>query len=56
MAEDILDMEGELTMAQFLAAFQEKYQLEVTLVSVGKLTLHSFLLSKEECARRANMT
>lgn len=49
-------MEGELTMAQFLALFLEKHQLEVTLVSVGKFTLHSFVLAKEERARRANMT
>lgn len=50
-----LEVEGELTMAQFLAFFHDVHQLEVILVAVGNLTLDSFLLPKAERARRSGM-
>ena len=53
---DQLEVEGELTMAQFLGFFHDVHQLQVTLVAAGNLTLHSFLLPEAERAKRSAMT
>jgi len=49
---DRFDVEGDITLQQFLDYFKEKYQLEVTMVSCGVSMLYSFFLSKDKLNER----
>jgi len=49
---DHFDLDGQLTLQQFLNHFKEKYQLEVTMISCGVCMIYSFFLPKDKLAER----
>nr|XP_045598563.1 ubiquitin-like modifier-activating enzyme 1 [Procambarus clarkii]XP_045598564.1 ubiquitin-like modifier-activating enzyme 1 [Procambarus clarkii]XP_045598566.1 ubiquitin-like modifier-activating enzyme 1 [Procambarus clarkii] len=52
---DRFEVEGDFTLEEFCQHFQENHSLEVTMVSAGRYTIHSFMLPKTERARRWTM-
>ncbi|KAK8750751.1 hypothetical protein OTU49_014994, partial [Cherax quadricarinatus] len=52
---DRFEVEGELTLEEFLQHFKENHGLEVTMVSAGRFTIHSTLIPKTERNRRRTM-
>eukprot|EP01117_Protostelium_nocturnum_P002084 TRINITY_DN12724_c0_g1_i1.p1 TRINITY_DN12724_c0_g1~~TRINITY_DN12724_c0_g1_i1.p1 ORF type:complete len:1011 (+),score=274.61 TRINITY_DN12724_c0_g1_i1:161-3193(+) len=49
---DRFDVDGELTLQEFLDYFKNKYQLEVTMLSNGKSMIYSFFMAKDKKAER----
>jgi len=49
---DRFDVEGELTLQQFLNYFKEKHQLELTMISCGACIIYSFFMPKDKLAER----
>jgi len=49
---DRFEVEGELTLQQFLDHFKEKYQLEITMISCGVAMVYAFFLGKDKLAER----
>lgn len=52
---DRFDVQGDLTLQQFLNYFKEKHQLDVTMISSGVSMLYSFFLGKDKLAERLPM-
>jgi len=49
---DRFEVEGELTLQQFIDHFKEKYQLEVTMISCGVAMVYAFFMGKDKLAER----
>jgi len=49
---DRFEVEGDMTLAEFLNYFKEKYQLEVTMISCGATMLYSFFMGKDKLQER----
>jgi ubiquitin-activating enzyme E1 len=52
---DRFDIEGDLTLKELLNYFQEKHQLEVTMLSCGNSMLYSFFMPKKKLEERLPM-
>eukprot|EP01111_Echinosteliopsis_oligospora_P018356 TRINITY_DN8368_c0_g1_i1.p1 TRINITY_DN8368_c0_g1~~TRINITY_DN8368_c0_g1_i1.p1 ORF type:complete len:1024 (-),score=345.47 TRINITY_DN8368_c0_g1_i1:36-3107(-) len=52
---DRFEVQGDLTLQQFLNYFKEKHQLEVTMISSGVSMLYSFFLGKDKLTERLPM-
>jgi len=52
---DRFDVEGDITLKEFLELFKQKHQLEVTMISSGVSMLYSFFLGKDKLAERLPM-
>jgi len=51
---DRFEVEGEMTLKQFIEHFKEKYQLEVTMISCGVAMIYTFFMAKDKLAERMN--
>jgi len=49
---DRFDIDGDITLQEFLNYFKEKHQLEVTMISCGVSMIYSFFLNKDKLAER----
>ncbi|KAI8981901.1 ubiquitin-activating emzyme E1 [Mycotypha africana] len=52
---DRFDIEGDITLQEFIDYFQNEHKLEVTMVSSGVSMLYSFFMNKKKAAERLNM-
>lgn len=52
---DRFEVQGELTLKQFMDYFKEKHNLEITMLSQGVVMLYSFFMDKKKLAERINM-
>jgi len=49
---DRFEVEGELTLQEFIEHFKQKYQLEVTMISCGVAMVFAFFMGKDKLAER----
>jgi ubiquitin-activating enzyme E1 len=49
---DRFEVEGELTLQEFLDYFKEKHQLEISMVSCGVAMVYAFFMGKDKLAER----
>jgi len=49
---DRFDVEGELTLQQFIDHFKDKYQLEITMISCGVAMVYAFFMTKDKLSER----
>lgn len=52
---DRFDVEGDITLQEFLDYFKNKHQLEVTMISSGVSMLYSFFMGKDKLTERLPM-
>lgn len=52
---DRFEINGELTLQEFIDYFKNKHRLSITMISQGNTLLYSFFLSKEKLAERINL-
>jgi len=52
---DRFNIDGDITLQEFLNYFKEKHQLEVTMISCGVSMIYSFFLNKDKLAERLPM-
>jgi len=49
---DRFDVEGELTLQEFINYFKEKHQLEISMISCGVAMVYAFFMAKDKLAER----
>ncbi|KAK8777811.1 hypothetical protein V5799_020848, partial [Amblyomma americanum] len=52
---DLFEVQGELTLKQFLDYFKNKHNVEITMMSYGVSMLYSFIMQPPKVTERLNL-